>query len=222
MCVRVAFVGERARVCVRAFRKRVRVIACIRVCVCIESVREKVHAFVRACEYVCLRVCVCVHWAGHGNHDERASLACLGNHGVTCAETLIYVYIYANIMLSALHTHTYTCIHVCVYSICVYIICVHTVVGKDERAGMCCAAQQIGRTPLISASVSGHSEVVGALLAKGADVEAKDEVSIARDGLSSWLPRLFLNTVPSLEHSLSIGHRGRPAQSGSSSQRGPR
>jgi ankyrin repeat protein len=46
------------------------------------------------------------------------------------------------------------------------------------------AAPQDGLMPLHAASVCGHSEVVGALLEKGADVEAKDKVSIARDALS--------------------------------------
>jgi ankyrin repeat protein len=38
---------------------------------------------------------------------------------------------------------------------------------------------QDGRTPLIAASIFGHLEAVRALLAKGADVEARDDVSIA-------------------------------------------
>jgi hypothetical protein len=41
-------------------------------------------------------------------------------------------------------------------------------------------APQGGRTPLHIASLGGHLEVVGALLARGADVEAKTNVSIAR------------------------------------------
>jgi hypothetical protein len=39
---------------------------------------------------------------------------------------------------------------------------------------------QFGCTPLLYASQNGHLAVVGALLAKGADVQAKDNVSIAR------------------------------------------
>jgi ankyrin repeat protein len=39
-------------------------------------------------------------------------------------------------------------------------------------------ALQDGRTPLFTASNRGHTEVVGALLAKGADVEAKADVSM--------------------------------------------
>jgi ankyrin repeat protein len=49
---------------------------------------------------------------------------------------------------------------------------------------MSCAAPQDGLMPLHAASVCGHLEVVGALLARGADVEAKERVSIARDALS--------------------------------------
>ena len=64
-----------------------------------------------------------------------------------------------------LHVSTHSCMSVCV---------------KDERAGISCAAPQDGQTPLFIASQGGHLEVVGALLAKGADVEAKDDVSIAR------------------------------------------
>jgi hypothetical protein len=39
---------------------------------------------------------------------------------------------------------------------------------------------QNGWTSLLRASQNGHLEVVGALLAKGADMEAKTDVSIAR------------------------------------------
>ena len=41
-------------------------------------------------------------------------------------------------------------------------------------------APQYGQTPLTLACEEGHLEVVRALLAKGADVEAKPNVSIAR------------------------------------------
>jgi ankyrin repeat protein len=41
-------------------------------------------------------------------------------------------------------------------------------------------APQNGRTPLHHASYIGHLEVVEALLAKSADVEAKDNVSMTR------------------------------------------
>jgi ankyrin repeat protein len=37
---------------------------------------------------------------------------------------------------------------------------------------------QNGGTPLYAASSNGHAEVVGSLLAKGADVESKDNVSV--------------------------------------------
>jgi ankyrin repeat protein len=40
-----------------------------------------------------------------------------------------------------------------------------------------CALQD-GWTPLYAASSNGHAEVVGALLAKGADVEAQTKVSV--------------------------------------------
>jgi hypothetical protein len=43
---------------------------------------------------------------------------------------------------------------------------------------MSCAAPQDGITPLYFASKEGHLAVAEALLAKGADVEAKDNVSI--------------------------------------------
>jgi hypothetical protein len=40
--------------------------------------------------------------------------------------------------------------------------------------------QQNGETPLIAASRNGYSEMVRALLEKGADVKARDKVTIAR------------------------------------------
>ena len=46
---------------------------------------------------------------------------------------------------------------------------------------------QDGPTPLYCASVKGHAEVVVALLAKGADMETKEDVSIARAGLCPCL-----------------------------------
>jgi ankyrin repeat protein len=39
---------------------------------------------------------------------------------------------------------------------------------------------QNGRKPLQAACYNGNLEVIGALLAKGADVQAKDDVSMAR------------------------------------------
>ncbi len=45
---------------------------------------------------------------------------------------------------------------------------------------MLAPAPQDGGTPLHIASQNGHLEVIEALLAKGADVEAKKNVSIAR------------------------------------------
>jgi ankyrin repeat protein len=44
------------------------------------------------------------------------------------------------------------------------------------------SAPQKGWTPLHNASLKGHFAVLGALLAKGADVQAKTDVSIARAG----------------------------------------
>jgi ankyrin repeat protein len=41
-------------------------------------------------------------------------------------------------------------------------------------------ALQNGQTPLMAASSNGNLDVVGALLAKSADVKAKSDVSIAR------------------------------------------
>jgi ankyrin repeat protein len=49
------------------------------------------------------------------------------------------------------------------------------------RDGLSCAAPQSGGwTPLLLASQNSHLAVVEALLAKGAEVEAKNIVSIAR------------------------------------------
>jgi hypothetical protein len=53
-------------------------------------------------------------------------------------------------------------------------------IGRRIREGVSCAAPQDGATPLLLASQNGHLEVVEALLAEGADMDAKEEVSIAR------------------------------------------
>jgi ankyrin repeat protein len=50
-------------------------------------------------------------------------------------------------------------------------------------------APQNGRTPLYAACSNGHSEVVGALLAKGADVEAKADVSMMTPSRMDAPPR---------------------------------
>ena len=50
----------------------------------------------------------------------------------------------------------------------------------EERGAECSPAPQDGETPLHYASRKGCLDVVEALLAKGADVQAKDRVSIAR------------------------------------------
>ena len=51
--------------------------------------------------------------------------------------------------------------------------------AQDLDAGLCFISQD-GRTALISASEEGHLEVVKAMLAAGADMEAVDEVGGAR------------------------------------------
>ncbi len=64
--------------------------------------------------------------------------------------------------------------------------CVSECMCVCEFAGRFCAAEltamlaapQDGETPLCYASSNGRSEVVRALLAKGADVEAKNKVTI--------------------------------------------
>ena len=53
---------------------------------------------------------------------------------------------------------------------------------RQALTGMISPAPQDGWSPLHRASQGGHLEVVEALLAKGADVEAKTNVSIARAG----------------------------------------
>ena len=51
-----------------------------------------------------------------------------------------------------------------------------------------CVVSQIGSTALIWASSKGHLEVVKALDAAGADIQAKDEVGVARDKqITQWV-----------------------------------
>jgi hypothetical protein len=52
--------------------------------------------------------------------------------------------------------------------------------ATPPRVALTSPVPQDGWMPLHRASFTGHLAVVGALLAKGADVQAKDEVSIAR------------------------------------------
>jgi hypothetical protein len=68
-------------------------------------------------------------------------------------------------------------------------VCMHSCVSSSvcfwcdgRRWSRCSRAPQDGGTPLHNACFDGHLAVVEALLAKGADVEAKDNVSIARPG----------------------------------------
>jgi hypothetical protein len=78
--------------------------------------------------------------------------------------------------------------------------------AEERRWPRCEPVLQVGYTPLHFASVHGHLDVVEALLAKGADVEAKDNVSIER----AWAlcPSLSLththNTLDALRGCMSI------------------
>jgi hypothetical protein len=59
-------------------------------------------------------------------------------------------------------------------------VCARARVCMEGGADRDASGPQYGQTPLQAASKGGHLRVVEALLAKDADVQAKDEVSIAR------------------------------------------
>jgi hypothetical protein len=109
---------------------------------------------------MCARVCTCVLIESVRVHAfvQAYVYVCL----CACVSIYIYIYIY-------------------IYIIYIYVcVCVLEGWRRDAPIAMFLPAPQGGWTPLHRASQSGHLEVVEALLAKGADVEAKNNVSIAR------------------------------------------
>jgi hypothetical protein len=81
------------------------------------------------------------------------------------------------------HVCVSECQHVCISEACEKVrpfvrACVRACVLAIVMRAMGAALRQSGCTPLYAASQKCHAEVVTALLAKGADPEAKDNVSI--------------------------------------------
>jgi hypothetical protein len=115
-------------------------------------------------------VCACVH--GGANKCICVRVACIRERAC----------IFVSVCIESVREREYwrASVQVC-HCVCVFV-------RGDRCLPRCSPAPQNEDSPLSAACAKGHLEVVGALLGKGANVEAKNKVSIMRAGACTVSP----------------------------------